>query len=37
MYEDGLPTFIAIIIGAAIIGAFIIAGSVIGAVLAPLF
>ncbi len=34
MYEDGLPTFIAIIIGAAMISVFIIAASIIGVVLA---
>ena len=34
MQEDGLPIFITIIVAAAIIGAFIIAGAVIGAVLA---
>ncbi len=34
MQEDGLPVFVSIMIGAAIIGAFIIVASVIGAILA---
>ena len=34
MQEEGLPIFIVVLIAAAIIGVFIIAGAVIGAILA---
>ncbi len=35
MQENGIPLFMVIIVAAVIIGAFIIAGAVIGAILAP--
>jgi len=35
MQENGIPIFIAVIIAATIVGAFIIAGAVIGTVLTP--